>query len=73
MFDVPAIGPLLRRAKPDQVADVAERYVTEHFAARRVEVLLADYRVFGLWPVLGSAHATAGSLHERTTAGRAFG
>jgi serine phosphatase RsbU (regulator of sigma subunit) len=73
VFDVPAIGPLLRRAKPDQVADVAERYVTEHFAARRVEVLLADYRVFGLWPVLGSAHATAGSLHERTTAGRAFG
>ena len=70
--DVPTIGQLLRRAKPDQVAEVADQYVTEHFAARRAEVLLADYRVYGLWPVLRSAHSTAGSLHERTTAGRAF-
>ena len=46
--------------------------MTEHFAARRAEVLLADYRVYGLWPVLRSAHSAAGSLHERTTAGRAF-
>jgi len=73
---VPATSPIgeaLRRAKPDLVAHVAEQYVTATLGARRMEILLADYRIDGLWPVIRAEHATAGLLYRPTSAGRAFG
>jgi serine phosphatase RsbU (regulator of sigma subunit) len=69
----PSVGQLLRQVRPDQVAEAARDLLLQRYGARKAEVLLADYRVYGLWPVVGSEHTTAGSLHERTTAGRAFG
>jgi serine phosphatase RsbU (regulator of sigma subunit) len=68
-----SLSQLLRSAKPDRVADLAVDFLTGQPDVQQAEVLLADYRVFGLWPVVASEHASAGSLHDQTTAGRAFG
>jgi len=68
-----SLSQLLRSAKPDRVADVAVAFLTGQPDVEQAEVLLADYRMFGLWPVVASEHASAGSLHDQTTAGRAFG
>lgn len=67
------IGDLLRYTGPDRLAEVVEAYVTAHLGGSAVEVLIADYRIAGLWPVLRSEHATAGALADRTAAARAFG
>ncbi len=69
---VPSLGALLRAADPDQLVDVAATYVEDHFNGCRLDVLLADYRISGLWPVLRDKHVSAGSLNERGAAARAF-
>jgi serine phosphatase RsbU (regulator of sigma subunit) len=68
-----SVGQLLRRAEPDRVVNVAEEYVKTYHGGRRVEVLLADYRVAGLWPVLRSDHDTAGPLADPSASTRVFG
>jgi serine phosphatase RsbU (regulator of sigma subunit) len=54
------------------LGDIADHHLTEHFGALRVELLLADYRIAGLWPALRTEHETAGELGSQTVAGRAF-
>ncbi len=68
-----ALGALLRGADPDRVADVADAYVRQHHSGCRIEVLLADYRVSGLWPVIDENHSMSGLLSNQTaSAVRAF-
>jgi serine phosphatase RsbU (regulator of sigma subunit) len=71
--DSPSVGQLLRRTEPDRIVEVVEGYVKAYHGGRRVEMLMADYRVAGLWPVLRSDHDLAGSLVDRSVASRVFG
>ncbi|HEY1484879.1 MAG TPA: PP2C family protein-serine/threonine phosphatase [Micromonosporaceae bacterium] len=66
------LGQLLRDADPDRVVEVAADYVRLMFPGCVVDVLLADYRISGLWPVLRDLHSSAGWLHEQSAAARAF-
>jgi serine phosphatase RsbU (regulator of sigma subunit) len=68
----PLFGRELRLGAPDQLADIADRYVRQQIKAIRVEMLLADYRIDGLWPVLDADHDVAGSLGDPTVAARVF-
>jgi serine phosphatase RsbU (regulator of sigma subunit) len=58
------VGALLRSAPPDQLAEVLAEHLRRHHGAGRVEVLLADHTLTGLWPVIDdtarvdNAHAT---------------
>ncbi len=73
MPDIPAsLGELLRRADPDRLVDVAAAHVRSAYPGCHLEVLLADYRTSGLWPVLRETHTAEGSLAERRAAVRAF-
>lgn len=72
MTDMVGIGHMIQRARPDKIADVTASYLGSRFPGCRVEVLLADYRISGLWPLLQSDHSTAGVLNDKATAGRAF-
>jgi serine phosphatase RsbU (regulator of sigma subunit) len=68
----PPLGQLLRHADPDQLVDIADAYLQQVFPGCHVEVLLADYRISGLWPVIRDQHSSAGALSDQTTAARAF-
>ena len=53
MSDRPTpVGALLRAAPPDRLAEVTAEHLRRHYAAGRVEVLLGDLTLTGLWPVL---------------------
>ncbi len=68
----PTIGKHIRTAEPDRLAVIAEEFVKQHFDALRVEMLLADYRVAGLWPTLRPKHEIAGALRDQSAAARVF-
>jgi serine phosphatase RsbU (regulator of sigma subunit) len=59
------VGALLRAAVPDRLPEVVMEHLRRHFAAARVEVLLADLTVTGLWPVLEPEGAPGGPLAQR--------
>lgn len=67
-----SIGRELRSAGPDRLSDVAQNFVTQQFGAHRVELLLADYRIAGLWPALRTDHDGAGELGGPGQAGRVY-
>jgi serine phosphatase RsbU (regulator of sigma subunit) len=71
-YQPPALGRLLRDADPDRLVDVTAAYVAHRHVGCRIDVLLADYRISGLWPVLQDKHVSAGSLGDQTAAARAF-
>ena len=57
------VGALLRAAPPDRLPEVVADHLRRHYAAGRVEALLGDLTMTGLWPLLepdgpaGNAHA----------------
>jgi serine phosphatase RsbU (regulator of sigma subunit) len=53
LSDRPArVGALLRAAPPDRLPEVVADHLRRHYAAGRVEVLLGDLTLTGLWPLL---------------------
>ncbi|MGB2570035.1 PP2C family protein-serine/threonine phosphatase [Micromonospora citrea] len=73
MPDVPAaVSRALRAAPPDQLVETTDRTLRSLLAASRVEVFLADYRISGLWPVLGTQLPEAGFLACAGVAQRCF-
>ena len=66
-----AMSRALREAPPDQVVEAADRALRSAFAAVRVDVFLADYRISGLWSVL-DPELSAGSLSGQGAAQRCF-
>jgi len=66
------VAERLRRAAPDTLVEVVDRYVREELAGLRADALVADYRIAGLWPVLRPEDPTAGLLAERTAAARCY-
>ena len=53
MSDHPtSVGALLRAAGPDHLPEILADHLRRHHSADLVEVLLADYTLDGLWPVL---------------------
>ncbi|HEY7272388.1 MAG TPA: PP2C family protein-serine/threonine phosphatase [Actinoplanes sp.] len=66
MSDRPTpVGTLLRAAPPDQLPEVVTDHLRHHFAAARVELLLGDLTVTGLWPVLEPHGVAGGPLAQR--------
>jgi serine phosphatase RsbU (regulator of sigma subunit) len=59
------IGTLLRGAPPDRLPEVATEHLRRHFGAVRIEVLLADLTLTGLWPVLEPGGVAGGPLAQR--------
>jgi serine phosphatase RsbU (regulator of sigma subunit) len=60
------VSALLRAAPPDQLAEALAGHLRREHAADRVEVLLGDYTLSGLWPVLGDAAGpSAGAAANR--------
>jgi serine phosphatase RsbU (regulator of sigma subunit) len=59
------VGTLLRAAPPDHLPEVVTEHLRHHFAAARVEVLLGDLTLTGLWPVLEPGGAAGGALAQR--------
>jgi serine phosphatase RsbU (regulator of sigma subunit) len=59
------VGALLRSAAPDRLPDVVAEHLRRHFAAGRIEVLLADLTLTGLWPVLDADRGGGGPLAMR--------
>jgi serine phosphatase RsbU (regulator of sigma subunit) len=68
----PLAAEQFRRSAPDRLAEVAEEYLTTQYGGRGAELLLADYRISGLWPVLREGDTMAGSLTDRSLAARCF-
>ncbi|TYB94335.1 serine/threonine-protein phosphatase [Micromonospora sp. WP24] len=53
MVDGPdPVSRALRAAPPDQLVEAADQAIRTVLGASRTEVLIADYRINGLWPVL---------------------
>ncbi len=53
MSDHPTpVGALLRAAPPDRLPEVVADHLRRHYAAGRVEMLLGDLTLTGLWPLL---------------------
>ena len=46
------VGALLRAAPPDRLPEVVADHLRRHYAAGRVEALLGDLSMTGLWPLL---------------------
>jgi serine phosphatase RsbU (regulator of sigma subunit) len=59
------VGALLRAAPPDRLPEVVTEHLRRHYAAGRVEVLLADLTMAGLWPLLESGTPGGGPLPQR--------
>ncbi|SCG36100.1 PP2C family protein-serine/threonine phosphatase [Micromonospora coxensis] len=73
MPDVPAaVSRALRAAPPDHLVETTDRTLRSLLGASRVEVFLADYRISGLWPVLGTHLPEAGFLACAGVAQRCF-
>jgi serine phosphatase RsbU (regulator of sigma subunit) len=67
------IGELLRAACPDELVEVAQEQLLRVMPGSTLQVLLADYRVSGLSPVLEGTDGAGGSLTDPTSATRCFG
>ncbi|TDC83750.1 serine/threonine-protein phosphatase, partial [Micromonospora sp. KC606] len=67
-----AVSRALRGAPPDQLVEAADRVLRSLLDASRVDVLLADYRISGLWPVLDPKLPDAGFLACQGQAQRCF-
>lgn len=66
MSDRPApVGALLRAAAPDRLPEVVAEHLRRTFAAGRVEVLLADLTLTGLWPLIEPDGPAGGPLVQR--------
>ncbi len=48
---VGVVSRALRAAPPDQLVEVVDRTIRAELGATRTDVLIADYRLDGLWPV----------------------
>jgi serine phosphatase RsbU (regulator of sigma subunit) len=59
------VGAQLRAAPPDRLPEVAADHLRRHFAADRVEVLLGDLTLTGLWPLLDPGATGGGPLAQR--------
>jgi len=62
----------LRDVAPDALVEVVDHHVRSDLGGLRADVLLADYRIAGLWPVLRPDDPTQGLLAEQTIAARCF-
>jgi hypothetical protein len=62
----------LRRAAPDRLVEVADEFIRGRLGGLRSDVLMADYRIAGLWSVRDAGHPDQGSLAERPAAARCF-
>ncbi|GAA1894651.1 PP2C family protein-serine/threonine phosphatase [Asanoa iriomotensis] len=62
----------LRAVAPDTLVEVVDHHVRAELGGLRADVLLADYRIAGLWPVLRPDDPTAGLLAEQTIATRCY-
>jgi serine phosphatase RsbU (regulator of sigma subunit) len=62
----------LRNVAPDALVEVIDHHVRSDLGGLRADVLLADYRIAGLWPVLRPDDPTQGLLAEQTIAARCF-
>lgn len=66
MSDRPSsVGALLRAAPADHLPEVLADHLRRRYSADRVEVLLGDYNLTGLWPVLDDGGPRGGSLAAR--------
>ncbi|MEV7228737.1 MULTISPECIES: PP2C family protein-serine/threonine phosphatase [Polymorphospora] len=68
-----SVAALLRAAAPDELVEVADGFIRTRLGGARTDVLVADYRISGLWPVLGESHPAHGPLAETSAAVRCFG
>jgi serine phosphatase RsbU (regulator of sigma subunit) len=59
------VGAQLRAAPPDRLPEVVAEHLRRHYAARRVEVLLGDMTLTGLWPVLETDGPVGNTLAVR--------
>jgi hypothetical protein len=59
------VGALLRAAPPDRLPEVVTEHLRRHHAAGRVEILLADLTMAGLWPLLEPGTPGGGPLPQR--------
>lgn len=66
MSDRPTpVGALLRAVPPDRLPEVVADHLRRHHSAGRVEVLLGDLTLAGLWPVLEPQGPTGNQLAQR--------
>ncbi|HEV7963961.1 MAG TPA: PP2C family protein-serine/threonine phosphatase [Actinoplanes sp.] len=66
MSDRPTpVGALLRAVPPDRLPEVVADHLRRHHSAARVEVLLGDLTLDGLWPVLEPHGPTGNQLAQR--------
>ncbi|GAA2499334.1 PP2C family protein-serine/threonine phosphatase [Winogradskya humida] len=66
MSDRPTpLGVLLRAAPPDRLPEVVAEHLRRHHAAGRVEVLLGDLTLTGLWPLIDPGVQDASTLAPR--------
>jgi hypothetical protein len=59
------LGVLLRATPPDRLPELVAEHLRRHFCAQRVEILLADLTLTGLWPVLDADGPAGGPLAQR--------
>jgi serine phosphatase RsbU (regulator of sigma subunit) len=59
------VGVLLRAAAPDRLPEVTAEHLRRQFAAGRVEVLLGDLTLSGLWPLIDPEGSGGGPLAQR--------
>jgi len=59
------VGSLLRAAPPDRLPEIAADHLRRHHAAGRVELLLGDLTLTGLWPVLDPDGPNGNQLAQR--------
>ncbi len=59
------VGAQLRAAQPDRLPEVAAEHLRQYHGAGRVEVLLGDLTLTGLWPVIDEAGPAGGPLAQR--------
>jgi serine phosphatase RsbU (regulator of sigma subunit) len=59
------VGALLRAAPPDRLPEIVADYLRRNYSAPRVEVLLGDLMLTGLWPVLDPEGPAGNQLAQR--------
>ncbi|GGK84655.1 PP2C family protein-serine/threonine phosphatase [Mangrovihabitans endophyticus] len=66
MSDSPTpLGALLRAAPPDRLGEVVAQHLRTEAAADRVEMLLSDLTMSGLWPALDPHRPAGGPMSQR--------
>lgn len=60
-----AVSVLLRRGRPDRLPELVAEYLRRHYAAARTEVLLGDYTLSSLAPVIDETAAPGGQIAAR--------